>query len=285
MTVIRSDVLGCCFGVRHALDAAERALSENAGKKVYTLGPLIHNRLALEALEKQGLSVLGENDAEKAECGSVVIIRAHGVPPETIETLQRRDCTVVDATCTRVTASQKLAASSAQKGCTVLFAGDEKHGEVAGIAGYAKERFVLVQSVEEAETLSLSENEKAVLLSQTTFSKTEFEKITELLKRKCPSLTVIHTICPATKARQDALLKLCPNVDGVLVVGGKNSANTKRLLLAARAQSCRADLIETADEIPSDYFKMERVGITAGASTPDYIIDAVEASLTEHKDA
>ncbi|MFC2280796.1 MAG: hypothetical protein ACFNLN_04390 [Treponema socranskii subsp. buccale] len=154
MTVIRSDVLGCCFGVRHALDAAQRAISDNPGKKVYTLGPLIHNRLALEALEKQGLTVLGENDAEKAEYGSVVIIRAHGVPPETIETLQRRDCTVVDATCTRVTASQKLAASSAQKGCTVLFAGDEKHGEVAGIAGYAKERFVLVQSAEEAARTS-----------------------------------------------------------------------------------------------------------------------------------
>ena len=144
---------------------------------------------------------------------------------------------------------------------------------------------MLVQNTEKAETLSLSENEKAVLLSQTTFSKTEFEKIAELLKRKCPSLTVIHTICPATKARQDALLKLCPNVDGVLVVGGKNSANTKRLLLAARAQSCRADLIETADEIPSDYFKMERVGITAGASTPDYIIDAVEAALKSGSDA
>lgn len=285
MTVIRSDVLGCCFGVRHALDAAERALSENAGKKVYTLGPLIHNRLALEALEKQGLSVLGENDAEKAECGSVVIIRAHGVPPEIIETLKKRNCTVVDATCTRVTASQKLAFEYAQKGYTVLLAGDEKHGEVAGIAGYAKGRFVLVQNAEEAEALSLSESAKAVLLSQTTFSKTEFEKIAQLLKRKCPSLAVIHTICPATKARQDALLKLCPNVEAVLVVGGKNSANTKRLLLAARAQSCRADLIETADEIPADYFKMKKVGITAGASTPDYIIDEVEAALKGGSDA
>ena len=284
MTVIRSDVLGCCFGVRHALDAAERALSDNPGKKVYTLGPLIHNRLALEALEKKGLSVLGENDAEKAESGSVVIIRAHGVPPETFEALRSRNCTVVNATCIRVTESQKLVADAAQKGCTVLFAGDEKHGEVEGIAGYAKERFVLVQNAEEAEALPLSENAKALLLSQTTFSKTEFEKIAELLKRKCPSLAVINTICPATKARQDALLRLCPKVDGVLVVGGKNSANTKRLLLAARSVSCRADLIETADEIPIDYFKMERVGITAGASTVDYIIDEVEEALMERKD-
>ncbi|MBP3710118.1 MAG: 4-hydroxy-3-methylbut-2-enyl diphosphate reductase [Treponema sp.] len=281
MTIIRSDVLGYCFGVRHAIEAAHTALLQNKRKNVYTLGPLIHNKHALDELEKAGLRMLDENDASQAEDGSVVIIRAHGVPPEVLETLEKKQCTVINATCTRVKASQKIAREYTAKNCTVIFTGDEKHGEVAGIAGYAKNHFVLVQNCDEANALYLPKDANAVLLSQTTFSESEFNAIAKLLKSKYPNLIVMNTICPATKARQDALAKLCRNADGVLVVGGKNSANTKRLLLAARAYGCRANLIEQADEIPADYFSMDTVGITAGASTPDEIIDEVEKTLRE----
>ncbi|MBQ9495189.1 MAG: 4-hydroxy-3-methylbut-2-enyl diphosphate reductase [Treponema sp.] len=281
MTVIRSDVLGFCFGVRHAVDEADKALSQTVGKKIYTLGPLIHNQTVLNALAQKGLCMLDENGAADVENGSVVLVRAHGAAPEVIETLEKKQCAIVNATCTRVTASQKLAAEYAANDFTVIFAGDEKHGEVASIAGYAKKHFVLVQSQSEASALELSEDAKAVLLAQTTFSESEFKKIAKLLINKCPSLVVVNTICPATKARQNALAKLCPIVDGVLVIGGKSSANTKRLLLAARAYGCRAHLIECASEIPVEYFAMKTVGITAGASTPDAVIDEVEQLLKE----
>lgn len=283
MEVIRAEVLGYCMGVKRAVETAGDALTQNKDKKVYTLGPLIHNPTALDALAKRGLGVLAENDAEKAETGSVVIIRAHGVPPSVTGQLTARGCRVVDATCTRVTASQKIAAQYAGKGAVVILAGDRNHGEVTGIAGYAGPRFVLVRNRDDASSLDLKDSEPAVLLSQTTFSPAEFAAIAAVLRNKCPSIHVVNTICPATKERQEALQKLCPQVDGVLVIGGRNSANTKRLLLTAQKLCAHADLIETAEEIPEKYFAMKKVGITAGASTPGEVIDEVEKRLLERK--
>ena len=282
MEVIRAKVLGYCMGVRRAVEAAGDALTQNAGiKKVYTLGPLIHNQTALDVLKKKGLEILPESDADKADEDSVVIIRAHGVPPEVTRRLQERGCKVINATCTRVMASQKIAALYAAKGAVVILAGDRNHGEVTGIAGYAGSHFVLVQNRTEASALNLQYADAAVLLSQTTFSPAEFEAIAGILRKKCPSIGVMNTICPATKERQTALRKLCPQVNGMLVIGGRNSANTARLLLTARNLCVSADLIETAGEIPEKYFAMRKVGITAGASTPDEVINEVEQKLLE----
>lgn len=167
---------------------------------------------------------------------------------------------------------------------TVILAGDSNHGEVIGIAGYAGNKFYLVQDSEDAKKLIPPEDadENAILLSQTTFSPQEFEKIAKIIKEKYKNLKVMNTICPATKERQDSLLRLCPLVEGVLVVGGKNSANTKRLLQTAKENCSKAALIETADEIPEDFFKLQIVGITAGASTPDSAIEEVKNALTSH---
>lgn len=271
------------MGVRRAMEAAVDALVRNKDKKVYTLGPLIHNQTALAGLEKQGLGILAETDVDKVEKGSVVLIRAHGVPPEVNRLLELRGCIVIDTTCTRVMASQKIAAQYAGKGAAVILAGDRNHGEVTGIAGYAGSYFVLVQNRDDAAALALKYDDTAVLLSQTTFSPVEFDAIAGILRKKCPSISVMNTICPATKKRQDALLKLCSQSDGVLVIGGRNSANTKRLLLCAQQLSAHADLIETADEIPEKYFAMKKVGITAGASTPDEVINEIEKKLLEPK--
>jgi len=283
MEVIRAEVLGYCMGVRRAVDAAGDALARNGDRKVYTLGPLIHNQTALDSLEKRGLGILAEGQTEKAERNSVVIIRAHGVPPFVVSKLEERGCEIINATCPRVTASQNIARQYSVKGDYVILAGDRNHGEVTGIAGYAGPRFVLVRNREDAEALVLDNGSGAVLLSQTTFSPEEFEEIAVILKRKYPEINVVNTICPATKERQAALKKLCPIVDGVLVIGGRNSANTSRLLLTAKSLCARADLIETADEIPAEYFEMNKVGITAGASTPDEVITCVEKRLAERQ--
>ncbi|MGP1512338.1 MAG: 4-hydroxy-3-methylbut-2-enyl diphosphate reductase [Treponema sp.] len=282
MTVILADVLGYCMGVRRAVESAIASIDK--ANDVYTLGPLIHNKTALNSLEKKGLKVLNENKAEDAKIGSTVIIRAHGVPPSVNEILKKRECTIINATCPRVTASQKNAARYASMNYTVILAGDSNHGEVIGIAGYAGNKFYLVQDSEDAKKLLPPEDadENAILLSQTTFSPQEFEKIAEIIKAKYKNLKVMNTICPATKERQDSLLRLCPLVEGVLVVGGKNSANTKRLLQTAKENCSKAALIESADEIPEDFFKLQIVGITAGASTPDSAIEEVKNALTSH---
>ena len=282
MTVILADVLGYCMGVRRAVESAIASIDK--ANDVYTLGPLIHNKTALNSLENKGLKVLNENKAEDAKIGSTVIIRAHGVPPSVNEILKKRECTIINATCPRVTASQKNAARYASMNYTVILAGDSNHGEVIGIAGYAGNKFYLVQDSEDAKKLIPPEDadENAILLSQTTFSPQEFEKIAKIIKEKYKNLKVMNTICPATKERQDSLLRLCPLVEGVLVVGGKNSANTKRLLQTAKENCSKAALIETSDEIPEDFFKLQIVGITAGASTPDSAIEEVKNALTSH---
>lgn len=276
MTVILADVLGYCMGVRRAVDSAYKALEENPGKKVYSLGPLIHNQVALDSLGEKGLSVLREPSIEEVGENSVVIVRAHGIPPVTMNRLLDRKCQVVNATCPRVLASQNNAKRYAEQGFTVILAGDKNHGEVVGIAGFAGEKFILVENKADAENIpSFGDEENAVLLCQTTFSLEEFSEIAEVLSKKIKNLKVMNTICPATKERQEALQKLCPEVDGVLVVGGKNSANTKRLLQIAQENCKKACLIETAAEIPQVFFALEKVGITAGASTPDSVIEKV----------
>ena len=176
--------------------------------------------------------------------------------------------------------------SFSKQGYKIILAGDKGHGEVLGIAGFAGGNFLLVQNREEAQLLftlcdSEQENlpEKVILLAQTTFSPVEFDAIAAILKRKIPSIKIYNTICSATQERQDALIKLCALVDGVLVVGGKASANTQRLFSKAKSLCAHAALIEKASEIPAEYYSLQTVGITAGASTPSEVIDDVEKAL------
>lgn len=281
MEIIRASVLGFCFGVRRAVELAEKALSENPGKKVYSLGPLIHNENALSALEEKGLHILEESDIAELEEGSVVIIRAHGVAPCVTDALEKRGCKIIDATCPRVKASQKMVERYSSENDYVVLTGDKNHGEVIGIAGYAGENFSQIQDYEEAERFNIKDgdNKNVILLSQTTYSPKEFEKIENLFKSKFHNLAVMNTICPATNERQQALLELCSQVEGVLVVGGKNSANTKRLYQTAAANCKLAAHIQSAADIPQEFFNLKTIGITAGASTPDEIIEDVERKI------
>lgn len=279
--IIRASVLGFCFGVRRAVELAENALEENAGKIIYSLGPLIHNERALAALKEKGLFIIEENDLSSIPNEAVVIIRAHGVTPNVVRQLEEKGCKIVDATCPRVKASQKMVERYTSKNDYVILTGDKNHGEVIGIAGYAGKNFSQIQNYEEAKTFDIedSDSKNIILLSQTTYSPTEFLKIEELLKTKFKNLAVMNTICPATNERQQALLDLCQKVEGVLIIGGKTSANTKRLYQTAQSHCKLAAHIQSADDIPPEFFKLKSVGVTAGASTPDLIIDEVEAAF------
>lgn len=281
MKIIRASVLGFCFGVRRAVELAEKALSENKEKSVYSLGPLIHNENALQALSDKGLIAVDEERADEIPPESVVIIRAHGVAPSVTDVLESKKCKIIDATCPRVKASQKMVERYSNDTDYVVLTGDKNHGEVIGIAGYAGKNFSLIQDYKEAEGFVLedSDSKNIILLSQTTYSPKEFLRIEQLFKKRYKNLAVMNTICPATNERQTALLELCKNVDGVLVVGGKNSANTKRLYQTAAANCKYAAHIQTAAEIPELFFNLKKIGITAGASTPDSIIESVENAL------
>ena len=281
MEIIRASVMGFCFGVRRAVELAEKALSENPGKKVYSLGPLIHNENALRTLEEKGLHILQEADIPLVEEGSVVIIRAHGVSPALTQKLDEKKCVIIDATCPRVKASQKMVERYTHQNDYVVLTGDRNHGEVIGIAGYAGKNFSQIQDYAEAEkfTIPCDDEKNIILLSQTTYSPVEFEKIEHLFRNRFKNIAVMNTICPATNERQLALSELCKKVEGVLVIGGKNSANTKRLFQTAESLCAHVAHIQGSDDIPTEFYALKSVGITAGASTPDDIIAAVEEKL------
>ena len=278
MEIIKASVMGFCFGVKRAVEIAENVLQENidSKNKVYSLGPLIHNPNVLKSLEQKGLTVL---DSENIDClcpGDIVIVRAHGTTPKVMETIMSKGAIIKDATCPRVKVSQRRSAEYTEKGFFVVIAGDKNHGEVTGIEGFVENaggKAVVIDSVKEAVELELPE--KSVLLSQTTFNPFLFKEISDVLIKKNPKIEVLKTICSATMERQNALLELSGKVQGVIVIGGKQSANTKRLLEKAKSFCPNCVCIEDQRELPKEFFSLDKIGITAGASTPQNVIDAV----------
>jgi 4-hydroxy-3-methylbut-2-en-1-yl diphosphate reductase len=291
------------MGVRRAVELACTQIAygkaENPAGKVYTLGPLIHNPQALEDLKQRGIEILDENKLPENFSGAVVIIRAHGVSPKTEAELRERGAVVVDATCPKVKASQLKAASLAKQGYRLFLAGEETHAEIAGIRGYAQDGWLhkngaaggkqflrVVSSAGEAEIAAklLSEDPenqspKTALLAQTTISNEEYHAIGAVISRYFPTLEIIQTICAATRERQESLRELLDRVDAVAIGGGKDSANTRRLLSIAEASGKPCAIVETAADIPPDFFKFETVGLAAGASTPDTVIDEIEKAF------
>lgn len=282
MEIVKSTALGFCFGVEYALEKAKRALETYGKKNVYTLGSLIHNKQALEKLLQAGLKMLGENDIDKIENEAVVVVRAHGISVPVLKKLQEKNCVIVDATCPHVKRSQNLVKEFSEKKHTIVFAGDKNHAEAISVASFANDNFILIENANEARALSFSQNETVMLLSQTTFSETEFQKIIDELLKKQITLSVVNTICKETLNRQKALSALCEKVEAVIVAGGKNSANTKRLSLAANANGVLSCVVENENEIPENYFSLSKVGIASGASTSTEAITAIEKKLREH---
>ncbi|MBR5096728.1 MAG: 4-hydroxy-3-methylbut-2-enyl diphosphate reductase [Treponema sp.] len=304
MEIVRSELLGFCSGVSRAIKSALDALGAEDGgqkpKKIYSLGPLIHNQIVLDQLSQKGLKILQEDQIDSLDADCLVIVRAHGVSPLVLEKIRAKGAQIVDATCPRVALSQRRAAEFSQKGMFVILTGDKGHAEVKAVEGSAlfaatdckaepetackaktSGRFVLVQNVSEAAALAVLPEMKnnAVLLSQTTFSPEEYKKISEILSEKIEGLKVFDTICPATGERQKALAALAKKVDALVVVGGKKSANSERLYELAKTLCPASYFVESADELPKDFGDAKVIGLTAGASSPDFVIDAVEARI------
>ena len=301
MKVIRAGILGFCMGVRRAVEIAGRAsLETGRAGRLYTLGPLIHNSHVLESLGKRGLVCLKENELSSLPPDSTVIIRAHGVSPVMERELSKKGINILDATCPHVKLSQSKARSFVESGYRLFIAGEEDHGEIAGIKGYAEAGFssilsssissmlpsaacFVVSNAEEAfnsaEELYRSEPEaKTALIAQTTLRAEEYRAIGENVQRFFPSLQIVNSICMATMDRQNALRELA-NVDAVIIAGSRESANTQRLLSLAREMGKPAWLTEAVTDIPPEIAAYKIVGLSAGASTPDDLIDAIEEAL------
>ena len=289
MKVIRARVLGFCSGVRRAVDIAwNESGAESGASRVYTLGPLIHNPRVLKSLRERGLGVLNDDFIPAEAVNSTVIIRAHGVSPSVEKKFNRQGVRIVDATCPHVKESQNKARHYAEQGYKIFLAGEKDHGEIAGIRGYVEGNLgsacIAAGDPGEAEEAAAElyfkdQNADTVLLGQTTFSTAEYKAIDQAIRKYFPKLVTINTICGATADRQKALKELCGKVDAVIIAGGKESSNTRRLLAAAGELGKPAWLVETCSDIPAGIGKYETVGLSAGASTPDDLIDEIEKAL------
>ena len=282
------------MGVRRAVEQAclqaAPIPAEKAGGAVYTLGPLIHNPQALEELSRLGITILDENNLPENPGSATVIIRAHGVSPRAEAELRRRGAAVVDATCPHVKASQTKAAALAKGGCFLFIAGEKTHAEILSLIGYAensKEKcFSIISDTAEAENAAAqlhAENprQKTALIGQTTISADEYSAITEAIIKHFPNTEIVASICSATVERQNSLRELLNEVDAVVIAGGKKSANTRRLLQIAQESDKPCALAETAADIPPEFYRYATVGLAAGASTPDAVIEEIEKKLNE----
>ncbi|MDR3271408.1 MAG: bifunctional 4-hydroxy-3-methylbut-2-enyl diphosphate reductase/30S ribosomal protein S1 [Peptococcaceae bacterium] len=275
MKVLLASKAGFCFGVRRAIGLAMQTAGEG-GNGVVSLGPLIHNRLVIDQLETQGVRVI--DDIAEARPGQRLIIRSHGVPPEVYAQARAYGLQIIDATCPFVQKAQRLAANAAQRG-SVIVVGDKSHPEVQGILGWAGPEAKTVESLAEAQ--ALPQYEHLSILAQTTLPQATFEEIAEEVQRHTTDLTVHNTICYATTQIQQAAVALANQVDMIVVVGGKNSANTRKLKCICQ-EKAPTYWVETADELRAQWFQsVKNAGLTAGASTPDWIIEEVFKAMSE----
>ncbi len=272
-TVIKAREMGFCLGVRRAVGTLDQAVLHSKSR-VYTLGPIIHNPQVLEGFVSRGV-VIAEKPEDIPE-GATAVIRAHGVPPALLRQLKEKHLAIENGTCPKVISSQKTVKKYNSLGYNIIIVGDADHGEIKGLAGYADSP-CLISTPEDARRMNLKG--KSLVIGQTTIKQDEFDTICDILKSRTESLKIVNSICSATKDRQDALIELCNRVDACLIIGGKNSANTQRLYFTARETGIPAWHIEGVEDIPEEIGDYRIIGISAGASTPDSVIDQVEQTL------
>ena len=277
MQVLIADEYGFCFGVERAVEMVEEALSE--GDTVRTLGPLIHNDQEMSRLATHGVSTI--NAPVQIQRGETAVIRAHGVTPQIEAELREKASKVVDATCPFVTKVQKLASRAAAQDRHVVIVGNPEHPEMIGVFGYAPEHSFIVSNAEEVAALPRLKN--PLVVSQTTIKLQNFYDVAEAVKAKADGETqVVNTICSATRDRQDAARALAGEVDAFYIIGGRHSSNSRKLLAVCLEQCAKSFLVETEDEIKiEDLRGAQRVGLTAGASTPNWLIEKVGKRLEE----
>ena len=267
---------GFCFGVKRAV---EMVYSEAAkGKKVYTLGPIIHNEQVVNDLEKKGVNVINSvNDIKDGE-NITVIIRSHGISEDIYNQLKAKKVNIVDATCPFVAKIHRIVQEKYKEGNQIVIIGNENHPEVEGINGWCENNAYIIESTSEAEKLSLDYEKKVCIVAQTTFNYKKFKDIVDILSKKSYDINVMNTICNATEERQTEAGTIAEQSDAMLVIGGKHSSNTQKLYEICKSKCSDTYFIQTLDDLDLKKLQSFRsVGITAGASTPNNIIKEVQS--------
>ena len=282
MKIILAETAGFCFGVKRAVDLVYSLV--NDGKKVCTLGPIIHNPQLVNDLEKKGVRIVDSPSELKND--EVLVIRSHGVPQSLIDSAENLKINYKDATCPFVSKIHKIVREAGEQGRTVLIAGDKTHKEVEGIVGHCVgENFVFSdeESLYDLEKSGkICANTPITVVQQTTFNKKNWDNCQKNLKKLYTNPIIFDTICNATAKRQQEATKLSSECDAMIVVGGKSSSNTKKLFSVCKANCENTVHIETASELNvKDFLNVRTVGVVAGASTPAGIIKEVIKTMTE----
>ena len=286
MEVVRAKRAGACYGVQRALDMADEVIAD--GGRAFTLGPLIHNPQVVADLAARGAEAVESVDAiawnagDEAGEAPAVVIRSHGVTPEVLAAVRERGFAVVDATCPHVARAQAAAAELAEQGCRVIVVGEEGHPEVEGLTAWARQAGGKVDVVASPDDIPEGLYDPVGVVAQTTQRRENLEAVVAALTEAGLAPIVKNTICSATRQRQEAAAELAANVDAMVVIGGRNSSHTPRLAEVCALTCPRTFHIESADELdPAAFEGCARVGVTAGASTPENQIAAVEAFLKQ----
>ena len=266
---------GFCFGVKRAVQTVYEEVEK--GGKIYTYGPIIHNEEVVKDLEKKGVSVIETaDDLAKIKEGTV-IIRSHGVPKEIYQIIEKQGLACVDATCPCVKRIHTIVEKESGQGSKIVIIGNENHPEVEGIKGWSQTPAVVIESEEEAEKFKAENDEKICMVAQTTFNYNKFKELVEIFQKKGYNVSVVNTICNATEERQTEAKEIAALVDVMIVIGGKHSSNTRKLYELCSKECEHTYFIQTLDDLHLELPKAVRlIGITAGASTPNNIIEEVQ---------
>ena len=281
MNVELAKTAGFCFGVKRAVDTVYEQVEKHQNEKIFTYGPIIHNEEVIKDLRSHGVEVIQDEEELRTVDADVVVIRSHGVAKYIYDIMDERGIACVDATCPFVKKIHKIVAEESEKGSYVIIIGNSEHPEVEGIKGWAGDQVSVIQTPEDAERFELVRKEQKVcIVAQTTFNYNKFKELVEIISKKRYDIVVLNTICNATKERQTEARQIAARVDAMVVIGDKRSSNTQKLFEICKEECLNTYYIQTLDDLNMNQLRsVETVGITAGASTPNNIIEEVQNNV------
>ena len=275
MEVVLAKSLGFCFGVKRAVETVYA--QSGKAEDIYTYGAVVNNEEVVEDLKKKGVKVIENREELKKVKTGTVIIRAHGVARDIYGQIEEQGLKLVDATCPFVKRIHEIVAKNSAEGKRIVVAGNPGHPEVEGIVGWSTTPEVVLESVDDARNYTQEDDKEICMVSQTTFNYNKFQDIVEIFEKKVYNVSVANTICNATEERQKEARKLAASVDAMIVIGGRHSSNTRKLYEICSEECAYTYFIQTLDDLHLELPKSVRlVGITAGASTPNNIIEEVQ---------
>lgn len=277
--IILAKSAGFCFGVQRAVNTVYELIGED---KIYTYGPIIHNEEVVSDLEHKGVKVIGDSSQLEGDDSAKVVIRSHGVSKQVYDDIEKKHAHIVDATCPFVLKIHNIVKRQSEAGAQIVIIGNENHPEVQGIMGWCVNTPVVIDTAEKAENLRLDCDKNVCIVSQTTFNYNKFKELVEIIDKKGYNTIISNTICNATEERQTEAREIAKQVDAMIVIGGKSSSNTRKLYEICKGECENTYYIQTISDLDLSVLAMaECIGITAGASTPNNIIEEVYTNVRD----